>query len=535
MTLGVLTLRQQTWQSFGPESEPKLTFSEYDLRDYQAFFKNQQAQMERIHKIAAEAIAMGRVKIKTAEETIDEDTARRVYIAKTNGITVREQKDIEQEAEHHREDAYAQSDHSAMEPSAIDLPDDALLRLAPNRKACQEVLSKIVSCPNSESGKTSDNTRAPAQEGAQGASEGQQRNQTSEGRSVATAAVSTTRHPQPPAKKRKRQKGTDLPPKISGAFDQHSEAKTQEISKQALNIIDALGRSLDKQNEARRPDNSNWPVLTGKALERHNQMIRQQAKQYAPIYRCDHEECVYQTRHLSNLEMHKKTPHPDHQEQLDEHLAGFKVMQTPVGKFCWLHAIHLSTGENVATLIQTLIDMIDNHLHDDELITEHSDFLSDWITAQGEENVERVRQQLLDNERPDFNILLPLLSHLFNKTFVIVNPHGDGSTEGQIITRATPASVQVSETWPLGTREDPVYLGQLSRINHFFGIQPDTGDNNHSHSCSVCLNQFTKSTGIKSTSCFHYLCDECFNRENKSPEWDCPVCAKQQEFIDPRD
>ncbi|WP_252178553.1 hypothetical protein [Endozoicomonas sp. 4G] len=175
---------------------PKLTFSEYDLPDYQTFFKNQQAEMERIHKIAAEGMAMNRLKIRLTEETTDEDTARRVYIAKTNGITVREQKDIDQEAERHREDAHAQSDDSDMVPSDIDLPDDTVLCLASNRKACQEVLSKIVSCPNSEPDKTNENTTASAQEGAQGGAQGQEPEQTdtSEDGSVATAANNTIKN-----------------------------------------------------------------------------------------------------------------------------------------------------------------------------------------------------------------------------------------------------------------------------------------------------------------------------------------------------
>ncbi|WP_252178658.1 hypothetical protein [Endozoicomonas sp. 4G] len=142
---------------------PKLTFSEYDLPDYLTFLKNQQAEMERINEITTKEIAMGRLKIRITEEATDEDTARRVYIAKTNGITVKEQKDIEQEAKRHRDDAHAHSDRFA--PSDTDLPDDTALCLASNRKACWVVLSKIVSCSNSESDKTSENTSTPSQEG----------------------------------------------------------------------------------------------------------------------------------------------------------------------------------------------------------------------------------------------------------------------------------------------------------------------------------------------------------------------------------
>ncbi len=228
------TPENKTWQCFGVESVtsmaldtgkpfylethpqqsivlshplgPKLTFSEYDLPDYLTFFKNQQTEMERIHKIATEEIAMGRLKIRIAEETTDEDTARRVYIAKTNGITVREQKNIEQEAERHREDAHVQSDDSAI-PSDIDLPDDTVLCLASNRQACQEVLAKIVSCPNSEPDSTSEKNTASSQEGAQGGAEGQAPEQTDTGEdgAVATAAGSTAKDPEPPAKKSKRQ------------------------------------------------------------------------------------------------------------------------------------------------------------------------------------------------------------------------------------------------------------------------------------------------------------------------------------------
>ncbi len=214
------TSENKTWQCFGVESVtsvaldtnqslylkthpyqsivlshtqgPKLTFSEYDPPDYPTFFKNQQAEMERIHKIAAEGMAMNRLKIKITEATTDEDTARRVYIAKTNGITVREQKDIEREAKRHREDAHAQSHGFAMEPSDIDLADDAVLCLASTRKACREVLSKIVSCPNSEPDKTSENTSPPSQKGAQGTPKGRKRkhSDTGGGGSVVTAAVS---------------------------------------------------------------------------------------------------------------------------------------------------------------------------------------------------------------------------------------------------------------------------------------------------------------------------------------------------------
>ncbi len=186
------TAENRSWQCFGMESitsvtldtqqplhlkthryqstvlryshEPKLTFPEYDLPDYRIFLQRQQAEMERIHKIAVEELAMGRVKIRIAEAATDADTARKVYIAKTNGITVREQKDIEQEAERHREDAHVQSDDSVV-PLDIDLPDGTVLCLASTRKACQEVLSKIVSCPNSEPGSTRENTSAPSQEG----------------------------------------------------------------------------------------------------------------------------------------------------------------------------------------------------------------------------------------------------------------------------------------------------------------------------------------------------------------------------------
>ncbi len=191
MTLGALALRQQAWQSLPylhHTQGPKLTFSEYDLPDYLTFLKNQQAEMERVDKIATEGMALNRLKIRIIEATTDEDTARRVYIAKTNGITIREQKDIEQEAKRHREDAHVQSDGYA--PSDIDLPDDTVLCLASTRKACQEALSKIVSCPNSEPDTTSENTSASSQEGTQDAPEGEEDNHTGTGEdgSVATAS-----------------------------------------------------------------------------------------------------------------------------------------------------------------------------------------------------------------------------------------------------------------------------------------------------------------------------------------------------------
>ncbi|WP_252178550.1 zinc finger, RING-type domain-containing protein [Endozoicomonas sp. 4G] len=440
VTLGVLALRQQTWQSLPynpkkgtkPESynkpivhyshEPKLSFPEYDLPDYRIFLQKQQAEMERIHKIAAEEMATGRVTIKIAEATTDEDTARRVYIAKTNGITVREQKDIEQEAKRHREDAHVQSDGSAMERPDIQLPDDSVLCLAATRKACREVLSKIVSCPNSEPDSTSENTSAPAQEG------GQESDHTGEDGSAATEA--------------------------------------------------------------------------------------------------------------------------DSQQLLNQHLAGFKVMQTPTNNGCWLHAIYLSTGRIVSTLIPTLIEMIDNHLtrkttpvqkkiKNNFPANEHSAFLLRWAIEQGEENVQLLGRQLHDNKWPDFNILLPLLSHLFEKTFVVVNLHASGLTQDQVFTYATSNHAQVttaSEASAINTPEATVYLGLLSRDHHFVGIQPDTQDENCSHSCTVCLDPFTKDSGIKSTSCFHYVCDTCFeelNQLNQPSGWTCPMCRRPQKYVKP--
>ncbi|WP_252178529.1 RING finger domain-containing protein [Endozoicomonas sp. 4G] len=435
--LGVLTLTVMHYSH-----EPKLTFPEYDLPDYRIFLKKQQAEMERIHKIAAEEMAMGRVKVKIAAETTDEDTARRVYIAKTKGITVREQKDIEQEAKRHREDAHVQSDGSAMEQ--LHLPVGSDLCRAATGKTCREVLSKIVSCANSEPDSTSENTNAPPQEGKQGAPRGHKRSHSGKDGSVAAEADSTTKDPEPSAKKQKLQQ-TD------------SESELAE---------------------------------------------------------------------------------DDPQQLLNQYLVGFEVMQTPADNFCWLHAIHLSTGQNVSTLIKTLIDMIDHHLpgNGQAQAAEHSAFLTNWITVQGEDNVQLVRQQLFDRDWPDFNILLPLLSYLLRRTFVVVNLHATGLTEDQVFTYATSNNVRVtivSEASAIHTPEESVYLGLLSRDNHYVGIQPDTGDNNHAHSCPVCLEEFTKNRDIKSTSCFHYLCDECFKKVNRSPAWDCPMCRKRQEFIEP--
>ncbi len=394
---------------------------------HQTFFKKQQAEMERIHKIAAEEIAMGRVKIKIAEEATDEDTARRVYIAKTNGITVREQKDIEQEAKRHREDAHVQSDGSAMERPDIQLPDDAVLYLPSTGKACREVLSKIVAAQSALEGQ-----------------EGHKCKHTGEDGSVATEADNTTDDLKPPAKKQKLQQ--------TGSESEFTEDDPQQL--------------------------------------------------------------------------------------LNQYLEGFNALETPADNFCWLHAIHLSTSQSVSKLIKTLTDMIDHHLPDNEQTqaTEHSAFLSRWINAQGEENVQLVRQQLHNDVWPDFDILLPLLSYLFKKTFVVVNLHASGLTQDQVFTYATSNHDQVhvaSAASAINTQEGTVYLGLLSRDNHFIGIRPDTQDDEDSHSCPVCLNKFTKSRGIKSTSCYHYVCGGCFDRLNKSQGWRCPMCRERQKYIKP--
>ncbi|WP_252178540.1 hypothetical protein [Endozoicomonas sp. 4G] len=438
---------------------PKLTFSEDDLSNYQTVLKNQQAEMERIDKIATKEIAMGRLKIRIAEETTDEDTARRVYIAKTNGITVKEQKDIEQEAKRQREDARAQSDGYA--PSAIDLPDDTVLCLASNRKACQEVLSKIVSSADSEPDKTSENTSPPSQESEQDASEGQETDHTSEDGSVATASASTT---------------------------------------------DDLALAAKKQ----KPQQSD-----------------------------------------SDSELAENDP----QQLLNQYPEKFFAMHTPSGKSSWLHAIRVSSGRNVSTLVETLIKTIDDHLADQKALTEtfamfdklakrvknlfneRSAFLSRWITAQGERNVQLLRQQLFENELPDLNILLPLLSYLSEKTFVVVNLHASGLAEDQVFTYATPGSVQVSvvsESSAINTSGETIYLGLLSRDNHFVGIQPGTKYDIYSHYCSRCTDLFTKNSTVKSTNCFHYLCENCFDVLNQPPVWECPKCRNPQECINPK-
>ncbi|WP_252178533.1 zinc finger, RING-type domain-containing protein [Endozoicomonas sp. 4G] len=420
VTLGVLALRQQTWQPlpYNPEKstepepynnpflhvssddsfiitdpepvpgeqitvvhyshEPKLSFPEYDRSDYRILLKEQQAEMERIHKIAAEGMAMGRVK--------------------------REQKD----------------------------------------KACQEVLSKIVSCANSEPDSTNENNSAPPQEAAQDAPGGQKRTHSAEDEAVATEADSTTQDSEPSAKKQKLQ----------------------------------------------------------------------------------------QTGPESEL------AEDDPQQLLNRYLEGFHVMHTPADNFCWLHAIGLSAGQDVSTLTRTLINMLNHHISGNEqaLTAEHSAFLSRWISAQGQENVQLVRRQLIEREWPDFTILLPFLSYLLKKTFVVVNLHASGLTQDQVFTYATSHHVRVdivSEASAIHTPEETIYLGLLSRDNHYVGIQPDTGDNNYSHNCPVCIEEFTTSRGIRSTTCFHYLCDDCFKKVNKFPAWDCPMCRKRQEFIEP--
>ncbi|WP_252178539.1 zinc finger, RING-type domain-containing protein [Endozoicomonas sp. 4G] len=230
----------------------------------------------------------------------------------------------------------------------------------------------------------------------------------------------------------------------------------------------------------------------------------------------------------------------DPQQLLNQYLAGFDIMPTPADNFCWLHAIHLSAGQDVSGLIRTLIEMINHRLPDNEqaVATEHSDFLSQWIAAQGEENVRLIKRQLRNKEWPDFSILLPLLSHLFKKTFVVINLQASGLTQDQVFTYATSQSVEVSivsAASAINTSEETIYLGLLSRDSHFVGIQPETRGGQDSHKCPVCLEPFTKNSGIKSTDCFHYLCDECFKKLNKPAVWDCPVCRKPQLYIEPED
>ncbi|WP_252176340.1 C2H2-type zinc finger protein [Endozoicomonas sp. 4G] len=153
---------------------PGLTFPEYDLPDYLNAFASQPAEMERIRKTAAKRKAMGRLKI--VEEIIEKNIGlRRLHIAKTEGITVREQKDIEKE-KHYRKDAHVRFYRSPIEQPAIDLAIDTALCLAKNRAACQEVLSAIVTCANPEPGTTSEHTSTPSQEGTQSASKGNKGN-----------------------------------------------------------------------------------------------------------------------------------------------------------------------------------------------------------------------------------------------------------------------------------------------------------------------------------------------------------------------
>ncbi len=240
---------------------------------------------------------------------------------------------------------------------------------------------------------------------------------------------------------------------------------------------------------------------------------------------------------LQQTESESASAEDDPQQLLNQYLVGFNIMETPADNFCWLHAIHLSADQSVSTLIKTLIDMIDHHLPDNEqaVATEHSDFLTRWINAQGEKNVRLVRKQLIKQDWPDLNILLPLLSYLFKKTFVVVNLHASGLTQDQVFAYATSNHVQVtvvSEASAINTPEETIYLGLLSRDNHFVGIQPDSRYNKHSHSCPVCREEFTKDRAIKSTSCFHYLCDECLKKLNKHPVWACPVCRNQQKYIE---
>ncbi|WP_257292430.1 zinc finger, RING-type domain-containing protein [Endozoicomonas sp. ONNA1] len=439
----------------------ELLFPEYNLSDYRTFFKKQQAERERILKITIKKMPTNRLKIKIAGEVIDDDSSRRMHIAKTEGISVREQKDIEEEYKRRREDAHTQSDRSVMEQLHLI---DTDLCLATTMEACREVLSKIVTSVTTRSGTTYANTSPPSQKKTQGAPKGRKRKRSGEGRSVIAEADSTTQDPEPPAKIQ----------------------KLQQVGSE--------------------------PELTK----------------------------------------------DDPQQLLNHYLEGFHIMHTPKDNFCWLHAIHLSGGRSVSSLIQILKVMINHSLNDDqqEPDTELSDFLSGWVTAKGLEKVQLVRQQLLENKWPDFDILLPLLSYLFKKTFVVVNLQASGLTQDQVFTYATSGDVEVhvvSQASAINTSEETVYLGLLLRDNHFVGIRPDTRNDDLSHRCPVCLDKFTKSSVVKITSCFHYLCGACFKKFNKPqtsecpecgtkleitidlPRWKCPVCRKQQEFIEPED
>ncbi|AMO57036.1 hypothetical protein EZMO1_3001 [Endozoicomonas montiporae CL-33] len=224
------------------------------------------------------------------------------------------------------------------------------------------------------------------------------------------------------------------------------------------------------------------------------------------------------------------------QQLLNQHLKEFRALRTPTDNLCWLHAINLSANVNVSGLIERLIAMIKNYLEGNaqELTTEYlKNFLSNWKAVQGVENVRLVLKQLTNREWPDFTILLPLLSHLLEKTFVVVNLHASGLTQDQVFTYANPDDFQVtivSEASSISTTGEPVYLGLLSNDNHFVGIRPGTQDENNPYRCPVCFNNFTENSDIKSTSCFHYICNHCFEKLNK-PEWTCPICREEQKFI----
>ncbi|WP_061509508.1 RING finger protein [Endozoicomonas montiporae] len=223
------------------------------------------------------------------------------------------------------------------------------------------------------------------------------------------------------------------------------------------------------------------------------------------------------------------------QQLLNQHLKEFRALRTPTDNLCWLHAINLSANENVSGLIERLIAMIKNYLEGNaqELTTEYLNFLSGWEAVQGVENVRLVLKQLTNREWPDFTILLPLLSHLLKKTFVVVNLHASGLTQDQVFTYANPDDFQVtivSEASSISTTGEPVYLGLLSNDNHFVGIRPSTQDENNPYRCPVCFKNFTENSDIKSTSCFHYICNHCFEKLNK-PEWTCPICREEQKFI----
>lgn len=192
--------------------------------------------------------------------------------------------------------------------------------------------------------------------------------------------------------------------------------------------------------------------------------------------------------------------------------------------FCWLHAIRLSMPELMSPdLPMRLI----------ELISSEDDFVTGWISMQGQLNVDIITDQLRTGRWPDFDILLPLLSHYFNRTFVIFNLHANHFIQDQIFSYSTVDHFftrLTSEASAVEAGNDPsdvLYMGLLIEQNHFVSILPNVQES-RVDICAVCLEESQESTEIKSTNCFHYFCAMCFDKLSGVKIWRCPLCMAMQ-------